>query len=69
MSKVMSPGAPEQEVAGMKYAEKYFAERPNLPAAGCRLVGNVFFRKHSKKRESFAIGFERMAYIVSQERT
>ena len=68
MSKVMSPTAPEQEMAGMKYAEKYFAERPNLPAAACRSIGSIFFRKHCKKREGFAIGFERMAYIVSQTR-
>lgn len=55
------------EIAGMKEAEKYFAERPGLCADMCKLIGRQVYERGKKRNEARADGFRRMAYIISQE--
>lgn len=68
MAKVFSPTAPDAEIAGMKRAEEYFSQRAGFfTAAGVRGAGVVIGNRLRKTDPNFADGFERMAYIISQQ--
>lgn len=67
--KVMSPTAPEQEVAGMKAADEFCAHRPWMNARHTRQIGEWGYSYYRiKGKEAFGDGFRRMCYIISQTR-
>ena len=64
---VLSPTAPDQEMAGMKAASQYCDKRPWMDAKTTRRVGQWGYSYFvTKQRESFGDGFRRMCYILSR---
>jgi len=64
---VMSPTTPDQEMAGMKAAEAFFAKRSWMDVRQMRQLGQWGYSYFvTKGQEAKGDGFRRMAYILSQ---
>jgi len=66
MAKVMSPRTPEEELAGMEEAERFFAARLAYKKELVQFFGEqVFSRRNGSPKGE---GFRRMAYIIASQR-